>query len=66
MQIVFEHAAEHAIHRVVREPVGVGDMGAHELLRDAWLLAAEQIRHGAGSGEAVGWNSNIIARLPRA
>jgi len=29
-------------------------------------MAAEQIRHGAVLGEAVGWNSNIIARLPHA
>jgi hypothetical protein len=35
MQTVFEHAAEHAMHRVEREPVDVGDMGAHDLLRDA-------------------------------
>ena len=54
------------VSRVVREPVNVGDVGTHELLRDGWLLAAEQSRHSAVRREAIGWNSNIIARLPQA
>jgi hypothetical protein len=52
MQIVFEHAAEHAVHRVEREPVDVGDMGAHDLLRAACWMAAGQTRQDE-AGEEV-------------
>ena len=53
MQVVFEYAAEQAVHRVVREPVDVGDMGTHDLLRIACWVAAEQIRQSAARREGV-------------
>ena len=54
MQIVFEHAAEHAVHRVEREPVDVGDMGAHDLLRAACWMAAGQTRQDGLWGKWLG------------
>jgi len=44
MQIVFEQVAEHAVHSVEREPVDVGDMGGHDLLRAACWMATGQTR----------------------
>ena len=54
MQIVFEHAAEHAVHRVEREPVDVGDMGGHDLLRAACWMAAGQTRQVGPRGKGLG------------